>query len=249
MKYLELILLSVADIFRQGIGYHSASLTYQFLTVVGSVFMLMGFLSLYMPFLEPLKVYEQVRSFLPYYADAVLSKLIPVYEKKAVGSLLSLLLAYYFSVSFAKTLNTAFGYVYGEKPVRRELFFWTLSPLLLILYLIVLSLTVTLFTLGKSPLGHLYGELLSFLLLCLTVVTLYGSYFGLRVSVFVASGLGALLLLPLNKFFSLLVVKLLSLNPLYSLLGTPLLFLVWLYYSFFCLLTGICFLRRLDQSL
>ncbi|MEN3028816.1 MAG: YhjD/YihY/BrkB family envelope integrity protein [Aquificaceae bacterium] len=249
-KYLKPLLLSVGDIFKKDIGYHSASLTYQFLTVVGSIFMLLGFISLYMPFLEPVRVYERVRDFLPSYADTVLSKLIPLYRKRAVGSMLSLLLAYYFSVSFARTLNTAFGYVYGEKPVRREVFFWTLVPLLLVLYLSVLSLTVVLFTLGKSFMGPLSGskELLNFLLLCLTLVILYSSYFGIRSSVLMVSAVGALLLMLLNKVFSLLVVKLLGASPLYSLLGTPLLFLVWLYYSFLCILAGVCLLRRLDES-
>ncbi|MCS7171003.1 MAG: YihY/virulence factor BrkB family protein [Aquificaceae bacterium] len=250
-KKLRVLLLTFVDIFRENIGYHSASLTYQFLTLMGSILIFLGFLSLYMPFLEPAKVYEHLRNSLPYYADTVIAKLLPLYEKKAVGSAFSLLLAYYFSVSFAKSINTAFGYVYRRKPIEGEAFFWTLIPLLLLIYAMVLSFAVTLLTLSKSLLGSLYQRLAEFLnisLVLLIISMVYASYFRIRKTVFASSILVALMVFMLNKLFSLLLVKLVSASPLYSLFGTPLLFLVWLYYSFFCLLLGVCFLRRLEEA-
>ncbi|MEN3029001.1 MAG: YhjD/YihY/BrkB family envelope integrity protein [Aquificaceae bacterium] len=249
-KHLKLLFLSLLDAFREKVGYHSASLTYQFLAFMGSVLMLLGFVSLYLPFLKPERVYKHLSNAIPSYADLMIAKLLPLYEKKAFGSLLSLALSYYFSVSFARSLNTAFGYLYRRKPVEGELFFWTLMPLLLLLYASVLSFTVTLLTLSRSLLGPFYQrltEFLNFFLLFLIVFMIYASYFRPRRKVLTASAFVSLILLLLNKLFSILVAELVSTSPLYSLMGTPLTFLLWLYYSFFCLLLGVCFLRRLDE--
>ncbi|RME12307.1 MAG: ribonuclease BN, partial [Aquificota bacterium] len=197
-------------------------------------------------------VYEYAKGLFPSHAELVFDKLLPIYEKRASGSLLSLALAYYFSLSFAKTLNISFGFVYRKKPLESEVFFWVYMPFLLVLYTAVLSLAVALLALSKSYLGSLYQrltELLNFMLLFSILGMLYSSYFRPRRQVFLASAFVAFLLLLLNKLFSLIVVKLLSASPLYSVIGSPLLFLVWLYYSFFCLLLGVCFIRRLDEPL
>ncbi len=251
-RYIRALLLSLVDAFRENLGYHSASLTYQFLTVIGSVVMLLGFVSMYLPFLEPARVYEYVKGLIPSHAELVLDKILPVYEKRASGSLLSVVLAYYFSLSFARALNVSFGFAYGRRPLENEFFFWVLMPLLLILYTTALSIGVALLAIAKSFLGGLYQrltEVLNFLLLFFIVGMLYSSYFRPRRPILFASAFTALLLLILNKLFALMVVKLLTLSPLYSVIGSPLLFLVWLYYSFFCLLLGVCFIKRLDEPL
>lgn len=250
LKYFRLVFLSFLDAFRENIGYHSASLSYQFLTVMGSLFMFLGFVSFYLPFLEPAKLYQALKNLLPSYADLVIAKLLPIYRNKGLGSAFSLLLAYYFSVSFAKSLNTAFGYVYRKKPVKAELFFWTAIPFMLLLYTSILSFAITLFALSKSLLGSLYQRLTEFLnlfLLFLILVMLYASYFRFRKGVILSSVFVSVMLLLLNRLFSSLLLKLVSMNPLFSFMGTPLVFLLWLYYSFFCLLLGVCLLRRLDE--
>ncbi|MCS6957661.1 MAG: YhjD/YihY/BrkB family envelope integrity protein [Aquificaceae bacterium] len=249
-KHLRLFLSVFLDVFREDLGYHSASLTYQFLTVIGSLFMLLGFASTYLPFLEPSRVYEYLQGILPSYASVVFEKLMPLYKGRATGSLVSFILAYYFSLSFAKSLNTAFGFLYRKKPVEREIFFWVFMPLLILLYAGFLSLAVTLLTLSKSYFGGMFqrlAELLNFLLVLIMIIMIYSSYFRLRRSVFLSSILVALMLFLLNKFFSTIMVKLISASPMYSVLGSPLLFLVWLYYSFFCLLFGVRVVFRLDQ--
>lgn len=251
-QYLRIAFFSLIDIYRENLGYHSASLTYQFLTVVGSVIMLLGFSSLYLPFLEPVKVYGYLKDIVPTYADTVLNKLLPFYKNKAVGSVLSLVLAYYFSVSFSKTMNDAFGYVYRKKPVEGEVYFWTVMPFLLFVYTAVVSLTATFLAISKSFLGSFYQritELMSLFSLFLMIGMLYSAYFRLRKSVLLTSALVALSLLALNKVFSIVLAKLITTSPLYSVMGTPLLFLVWLYYSFMCLLVGVCFLRRIEDEL
>ncbi len=251
-KYFRALLFALVDAFRENLGYHSASLTYQFLTVIGSVIMLLGFLSMYMPFLEPMSVYEYVKGLLPSHAKLVFDKLLPVYEKRASGSLISVALAYYFSLSFAKALNVSFGFVYGQKPLKSEIFFWVFMPLLLIAYTTALSIGVALLAITKSFLGALYQrltEFLNFLLLLSIVSMLYVSYFRPQKPIFFASAFTTLLLTILNKLFALIIVKLISASPLYSVIGSPLLFLLWLYYSFFCLLLGVCFLKRLDKPL
>lgn len=251
-SYIRALLLSFVDAFRENLGYHSASLTYQFLTVVGSVIMLLGFVSMYLPFLEPSRVYEYVKDYLPSHAELIFDKLLPVYEKRASGSLLSVALAYYFALSFAKTLNFSFSMVYKKKPLESELAFWVFMPLVLILYATALSFGLALLAIAKSFLEGIYQrltELANFLLLLLLVSMLYSLYFRPRGYTFLASAFASLLLFILNKVFSIVVIKLISASPLYSVIGSPLLFLVWLYYSFFCLLLGACFLRRLDEPL
>ncbi len=251
-NYIRALVLSFVDAFRENLGYHSASLTYQFLTVIGSVIMLLGFISMYLPFLEPIKVYEYVKGFLPSYAELIFDKLLPVYEKRASGSLLSVALAYYFALSFAKTLNFSFSMVYKKKPLESELAFWIFMPLVLILYATALSLGVALLAIARSFLEGIYQrltELINFLLLFFLVSMLYSFYFRPRGFTFLSSAFASFLLFILNKVFSIVVVKLISVSPLYSVIGSPLLFLVWLYYSFLCLLLGVCFLRRLDEPL
>ncbi|MDW8067067.1 MAG: YhjD/YihY/BrkB family envelope integrity protein, partial [Aquificaceae bacterium] len=120
----------------------------------------------------------------------------------------------------------------------------------ILLYAGFLSLAVTLLTLSKSYFGGMFqrlAELLNFLLVLIMIIMIYSSYFRLRRSVFLSSILVALMLFLLNKLFSTIMVKLISASPMYSVLGSPLLFLVWLYYSFFCLLFGVRVVFRLDQ--
>ncbi|MFN3871286.1 MAG: YhjD/YihY/BrkB family envelope integrity protein, partial [Aquificaceae bacterium] len=157
---------------------------------------------------------------------------------------------YYFSMSFARSLNTAFGFACGKKPVEREWLFITFMPLLLILYVFILSLALALLTVSKILLGGMYHRLtdvLNLLLLFLIIKMLYASYFKPRREVFIASAFVALMFFLLNKVFSLIVAKLVSLSPIYSVLGSPLLFLVWLYYSFYCLLVGARLITTLDK--
>ncbi|MFN3870458.1 MAG: ribonuclease BN, partial [Aquificaceae bacterium] len=52
------LFLSFVDSFKENFSYHSASLTYQFLMVIGSIIMLTTFLSFYLPFFEPMKIYS-----------------------------------------------------------------------------------------------------------------------------------------------------------------------------------------------
>lgn len=250
-KLFRAFFFSLLDAFRENLGYHSASLTYQFLTVMSSVFVLLGFASLYLPFLDPIKVYEHVKNLFPSQAEAVLEKLLSVYEKRTSGSLISLFLAYYFSLSFARTLNTSFGFVYGSQPLKGGMLFWLSIPLLLVVYSTILSFAVTVLTLSRTLLGVFYqrlAEALNLLFLLLSVGMLYSFYFQARKHVFLSAVFTALLLFLLNKTFSSLVAWLISTSPLYGVMGSPLLFLVWLYYSFFFLLLGVRFIKRLDES-
>jgi len=249
-KYFKALFLSLIDALKGEVGYHSASLTYQFLTVIGSLVILLAFLSMYLPFLDPMKVYQYLQGLIPSYAEDILNKILPAYEKKATGSILSLVLAYYFSLSFAKSLNTAFGFVYGKKPVEREVFFWTVMPLMMVFYTLLLSVAIVLLTVSKALLGGIYyriAELFNLFIIFLVLTMLYSLYFKLKRATLIASGLVALMLFFLNKAFSLIVIKMVSLSPLYSIIGSPLLLLMWLYYSFFCLLVGVRIIARLDQ--
>lgn len=213
--------------------------------------MLIGFASLYFPFLDPHSLYEHIRSLFPTQAELIFKKLLFAYERRTSGSILSLLIAYYFSLSFARNLNTSFGFVYGSQPLKGGVLLWLSAPLVLLVYSAVLSLAVTVLTVGKTLLGAFYQRLaegLNFLLLFLSVGMLYSFYFHLRRHVLLSSALVALLLFLLNKTFSSVVLWLVSTSPLYGAIGSPLLLLVWLYYSFLLLLLGVRFIKRLDES-
>lgn len=249
LTYIKALFSSILDSFRENFGYHSASLTYQFLMVMGSIILLLAFISLYLPFFDPWRVYEYTKNALPSYATSLLDKMVTVYEKRASGSLLSLALAYYFSLSFTKSLNLAFGFVSQRKPIEREVFIWIALPFLLILYGVVLSLAIVLLTLSKNFLGFLgnmFVDLFNLLLLFLVISMLYSSYFKPKRKTLIASAFTSLLLFLLNKLFSLVLVKMISLNPLYTIIGSPLLLLVWLYYSFYLLLIGARLIAKLS---
>ncbi|MFN4013489.1 MAG: YhjD/YihY/BrkB family envelope integrity protein [Aquificaceae bacterium] len=249
-KYFRAFLLSLLDLLKGDVAYHSASLTYQFLTVIGSIIMVLAFISMYLPFLDPIKIYQHLQEIVPSYAEDILNKILPAYKKRAHGSVISFAIAYYFSLSFAKALNTAFGFMYGKKPVESEIFFWTIMPLVIILYAILLSFAVVLIAISKALLGGVYyriAEASNLFVLFLTLAMLYSLYFKLKKATLFASALVALMLLLLNKAFSLIVVKMISLSPLYSIVGSPLLLLLWLYYSFSCLLVGVRMIARLDK--
>ncbi len=247
--YIKAIFSSLLDSFRENFGYHSASLTYQFLMVMGSLVLLLTFISLYLPLFDPWRVYEYTKDALPSYASPLLDKLISVYEKRGSGSLLSLALAYYFSLSFAKSLNLAFGFVAQKRPIEREIFIWIALPFLLIFYGIVLSIAIALFIVSKGLLGFLGNRLVyifNLLLIFLVVSLLYSSYFRPKRETFIASVFTSFLLFLLNKLFSLVLLKLVNLNPLYTVIGSPLLLLVWLYYSFYCLLIGARLIKKIS---
>lgn len=142
--------------------------------------------------------------------------------------------------------------MYGKRPVERELFFWTIMPLMIILYAMLLSVTVVLLTISKALLGGIYyrmAEAFNLFIIFLVLIMLYSLYFKPKRATFFASAFVAAMLLLLNKAFSLIVVKMVSLSPLYSIIGSPLLLLVWLYYSFSCLLVGVRVIARLNELL
>ena len=116
----------------------------------------------------------------------------------------------------------------------------------------LLSVTVVLLTISKALLGGIYyrmAEAFNLFIIFLVLIMLYSLYFKPKRATFFASAFVAAMLLLLNKAFSLIVVKMVSLSPLYSIIGSPLLLLVWLYYSFSCLLVGVRVIARLNELL
>jgi len=84
-KYFRTFFLSLVDAVKGDVGYHSASLTYQFLTVIGSIIIVLAFISMYFPFLDPMRVYQYLQGIIPSYAEGILNKILPAYEKKPLG--------------------------------------------------------------------------------------------------------------------------------------------------------------------
>lgn len=142
--------------------------------------------------------------------------------------------------------------VWAGKSFAKNFFFWTIMPLMIILYAMLLSVTVVLLTISKALLGGIYyrmAEAFNLFIIFLVLIMLYSLYFKPKRATFFASAFVAAMLLLLNKAFSLIVVKMVSLSPLYSIIGSPLLLLVWLYYSFSCLLVGVRVIARLNELL
>lgn len=247
--------LTFYDSFRLGFSYHSASLTYSFLMVFSSFLMLVGFLASYLPFVNEKDLLNYLSTLAIPYGEKLTAKILDVYRHRTAGYLLSVCLSYLFSVSFAKVLSKALSYAYGSQNERKELTFWLAVPLLLLFYTVLTPSLLFLMSISKLYLSSFYvyiTTLLNWLYLLLSLTLLYRLFLPERLGLvyLLCGGLFAsLLLFFLNKLFSMFILKLLLSNPLYAVLGSFLSFLIWVNFSFYCILLGGRFVRLLNQPL
>jgi hypothetical protein len=210
LRYSKAFFHALLDSIKDGYTYYSASLTYQFLMVLGSLFMLLSFLASYLPFLQADRVVHYVLSLMPQHAEKVLARVLRIYEGRLSGSIIALFLSYTFSVFFAKSLNRSFEFVYGERLKKKELTFWLGVPLFLVFYTLALSILLILLSISKPLFGAIYQrivELSNLLVGLLSLYMLYGAFLGFKINTLKTALLSSLLLFLLNKAFALVLVS------------------------------------------
>lgn len=252
-KFFHSLFLSLYYSVKEGYAYHSSALTYGFTMVLGSLFVFMSFMLYYIPFVNINLFLEKLFELMPSQAEKVIVKILDAYKHKTTGSLVSIVLAYYFSVSFAKTLDRSLSYVCYRKKRLGELSYWVGVPLMGAFFAVLFTGIFVFLTIVKMVLSGFYAHLLNlainftiFLLLVLIYkLMLYRSWFSLLLS----SAVVSLFFFLFNKVFSYVVVKLLLVNPLYAVMGSFLAFFVWLNFSFYIFLLGAKLSELLDEPL
>mgnify|MGYP001626354772 FL=1 len=238
----------------EGYAYHASALTYSFTMVLGSLILFSSFFASFLPFFDFNKLIKYAVLLFPEHTEKVVLDILKFYKHRTSGSLLSLVLAYFFSVSFSKDLHKAFLYVLSETRSEKEWVFWIKTPLILIIYTLMLSLFFFVSSLLKAYLGS-YAVYLFYLINFFAVFSLTALIYALflpKKYAFKDTYLGALFasigLLVLNKIFSTFLVKFVKLNPLYGLMGSVLLFFIWINLSFTVILSGARFTKLMKEK-
>jgi len=252
-KFSKSLLLSFYRSLVEGYAYHSSALTYSFTMVLGSLFVFMSFLLYYIPFVDFNLLWKKLFEFMPSYAERVIEKILEAYRHKTTGSLISIALAYYFSVSFVKTFDKSLSYVCSRKRKLGEIAYWIAVPFFVVFVAVALTGLFLFLALSKVLLKSFYAYALGttlylFAFFTLTLVyrfMLYKSW----TSVMLSGAVFSFLFLLFNKAFSFVVLKVLLANPLYAVMGSLLAFFVWLNLSFYIVLVGAKFSELLDEPL
>lgn len=233
------------DIFSKDYFYHAGALTYNFLMVMSSLIFLLLTLASYLPFLDYDRVQTLILELSPKYADRILKELSKIYKNRHYISILSVIIAFYYSVGFSKSLYSAFCYIIGIDKKHKMWDFWIKTAIFIVL--------LSFFIFTAFSITHLihHSEILPYLSLFMVYLLLYRIFFPNKPSyknLAIVSLLLAGVSFLVNKLFSAFMVKLIKLNPLYGTFGSALVFLVLVYYSFVLILFFGHVLYLLDQK-
>lgn len=238
----------------EGYTYHAASLTYNFLMVLGSLALFSNFIASFLPFFDFNRLAGYISRSFPQQAGGMILEIFEIYEHRVSGSIISVLMAYFFSVGFSKSIHRAFLYVLSQPYREKEYTFWIKTPLLIVVYTFILSFIFLLMSVIKYYLMSFFSYVfyfLNFLSLWLVIFFVYYLFLPVGYSMLYLS-LGALFVsisfFFLNRIFTLFVVKAILLNPLYGLMGSVILFLIWLNLSFTVLLAGAKYVQLIEKS-
>ncbi len=235
-----ILLRAVYHLLKGEFSYHAGALTYNFIIVIGSLFSILSILASYTPFLSYERIVSIAVQIFPQHTNEVILTISRFYKGKTTFSLLSFLLAYFFSVSFIKNLYKAFAYVKCDIKQRSEISFWVFLPILTFIFSLLSIAIITAYALLKFFIVKIPFTFLANLLFLLIVLFAVYKYFinASTAKTFYVSLLISIFLYFFNKLFVSLLVKFVTLNPLYGLVGSFLIFLVWLYLSFQLVLVG-----------
>ena len=128
------LIFSFKEIITGNLGHYSSAMTYRFLMVFSSLIVLLGFLSSFLPFLSPDRVFELINQILPKYASSVFEKLQSVYKHRNLGTILSVLISYFFVVSYAKMFAKLLSDIVETQIKLREVFLWVFIPIYLLFF-------------------------------------------------------------------------------------------------------------------
>jgi len=133
-KRAFVLISSIKEVMMGDLGYYSSAMTYKFLMVLSSLFILLGFLTSFLPFLNPDRMFELISQMLPKYGAVMFKKLKSLYKHRGVGSLLSVALSYFFVVSYAKMFAKSLSFIFGTRIEFREFFLWIFIPIYLLFF-------------------------------------------------------------------------------------------------------------------
>ncbi len=246
MKYqtikqeVYIVLKAVYFLLKGDFSYHAGALTYNFIVVIGSIFSILSILASYTPFFSYDRIVSIAVQLFPQHTNEVILAISSFYQGKATFSLLSFLLAYFFSVNFIKNLYKAFSYVKCDIKQRSEISFWVFLPTLTFIFSLLTIAIITTHALLKFFIVKIpFSFIASFLFLLIVLFTVYKYFINASIAkTLYVSLLISIFLYFFNKLFVSLIVKFVTLNPIYGLVGSFLIFLVWLYLSFQVVLAG-----------
>jgi membrane protein len=238
----------------EGYAYHASALTYSFTMVLGSLLLFSSFFASFLPFFDFNKLINYTALLFPKQTEKVIFEIMKFYSHRTSGSVFSLILAYFFSVSFSKDLHKAFLYTLSEEQSEKEWAFWIKTPLVVIAYTLVISLFFIVSSLLKAYLGnhavYLFYLINFFAIFSLTVI-IYALFLPKKYTftdVYPGAFFTSTCLLALNKVFSIFVVKFVKLNPLYGFMGSVLMFFIWINLSFTLILAGAKFIKLMKEE-
>lgn len=241
LKQEALTLLKVCYYFLRGeFSYHAGALTYNFVVVIGSLISMFSVLAFYTPFLSYERILSLAVQIFPQHTNEIIIAISKSYEGKATFSMVSFVLAYFFSVNFIKNLYKAFVYVNCNVKKKNELSFWIFLPILTFVFSLLSIVVIVLNAFLKFFMLKIPFTFLINLVLLLTILFAVYKYFivaSVAKTIYV-SLLMSIILYFFNKLFFSLLLRFIILNPLYGLVGSFLIFLVWLYLSFQVILAG-----------
>lgn len=238
----------------EGYAYHASSLTYSFTMILGSLLMFSSFFASFLPFFDFNRLISYAVLLFPEQTEKVILEILKVYQHRASGSAVSLLLAYFFSVGFSKSLHRAFLYILSEAYSEKEWVFWIKTPALIIIYTLTLSLLFLIGSFFKTHVGSYtthFFYIINFFSLWILALFIYALFLPKRYAfrdICAGATFTSLSLILLNKIFSLFVVKFVTLNPLYGFMGSVLLFFIWINLSFTALLAGSKYIQLMKEK-
>ena len=251
---LKAVFLSLTDTIKNNYTYHSGALTYHFMLSIAPLTVVLIHLLSFLPFFGIDKIELLLDRFFPQYTSQVIHEIIRLQHKGFQGSFLALGVSYVFSVGFLKNMSRAFSYVSGNiLGGRNELFYWFLMPILMLVFIIILSafflLSVYLKVVLPRPLSVI-SELSYILPGTAILFFLYLSFLKKRVSlktILITSLFVSMLMFFLQMLFTWYLAKVFKGSLLYGSLSTAVAFLLWINLIFLSMLSGARLIYRLEN--
>jgi len=252
-KLINGLILSFWDAFRYDYSYHASALTLQLLLVLAPLTVFVAALSSYLGFIKLNLLEELLREHFPKQTHAVITEILKAKEQGKTASIISLLVSYFFSVSFIKKIAKSLSYVVEER-VRtvHEVFFWIGFPVLLTLLSFVTGASFYISIVLKTHLKEagFLSHMVSSLPLLFLIISVYWSFIKIekKISLFISSFLVYLFASLLQYLFTLYTVYVFKGSVLYGSLSTIVLFFLWLNFNFVLFLIGARFIERYESS-
>ncbi len=252
-KSLKALYLAFYDAFREDFSYHASALTLQLLLVLAPMFVFFTAVITHAPFIDLKKTEEFIVEHFPEQTHVILNEIFKLQKYGNIASAISLMLSYFFSVSFIKKVARSFYYVVGEKfKKKHEFFFWISLPFGFVLFGILTSLFFSISVYLKihfKGIPRLLPDIVSFFPFFFFVLMLYVSFIKIEkkhslilsgIFTFVASVL-------LQYLFTLYTSYIFRGSVLYGSLSSIVLFLIWLNVNFIVILVGARYIYRYDN--